>query len=152
MARTYGEKPAAAVAYYGEIWTDGRGHAVIVLPAEARELRPPLAYTLEPSEPLVAATVTAELGRPVRHQDERTARQGRLARRQPGQPRRRNLMKAFIALLQPWRGARTCCWPFVGPAAATYPGSNDGRIGFAATVDGTPTSTPCSPTARTCAG
>ena len=61
MARTYDEKPAAAVAYCGEIWTDGRGLAVVVLPAEAGALRPPLAYTLEPSEPLVAAIVTAEL-------------------------------------------------------------------------------------------
>ena len=61
MARTYDEKPAAAVAYHGEIWTDGRGLAVVVLPTEARSLRPPLDYTLEPTEPLVAATVTAEL-------------------------------------------------------------------------------------------
>ena len=48
-------------AYHGEIWTDGRGLAVVVLPTEARSLRPPLDYTLEPTEPLVAATVTAEL-------------------------------------------------------------------------------------------
>ena len=57
MARTYDEKPAAAVAFHGEIWTDGRGLAVVVLPTEARSLRPPLDYTLEPTEPLVAATV-----------------------------------------------------------------------------------------------
>ena len=61
MACTHDEKPAAAVAYYGEIWADGRGLAVVVLPAEAGALRPPLAYMLKPSEPLVAATVTAEL-------------------------------------------------------------------------------------------
>ena len=61
MAPTYDEKPAAAVAYYGEVWTDGRGHAVVVLPAEADSLRPPFSYTLEPGQPLIAATVTAEL-------------------------------------------------------------------------------------------
>jgi hypothetical protein len=61
MARAYDEKPAAAAAFYGEIWTDGRGLAVVVLPAEAGALRPPFAYTLQPSEPLIAATVTAEL-------------------------------------------------------------------------------------------
>ena len=60
MTRTSDETGAAALAYQGEIWTDGRGLAVVVLPTEARSLRPPLAYTLEPSEPLVAATVIAE--------------------------------------------------------------------------------------------
>lgn len=61
MARTCDAERAAAVAYHGEIWTDGRGLAVVVLPPEARQLRPPLDYRLEPTEPLVAATVTAEL-------------------------------------------------------------------------------------------
>ncbi len=61
MTRACDEKGAAAAGYHGEIWTDGRGHAVVVLPAEARWLGPPLSYTLEPTEPLVAATVTAEL-------------------------------------------------------------------------------------------
>lgn len=61
MTRAFDEQRGAAVAYHGEIWTDGRGLAVVVLPADAPELPPPLDYTLEPSEPLVAATVAAEL-------------------------------------------------------------------------------------------
>ncbi len=61
MTRACDEKRTAAVAYHGEIWTDGRGLAVVVLPVEARSLEPPLAYTLEPTEPLVSAKVTAEL-------------------------------------------------------------------------------------------
>jgi hypothetical protein len=61
MTRASEKKRTAVVAYQGEIWTDGRGLAVVVLPVEARCLEPPLAYTLEPTEPLVSATVTAEL-------------------------------------------------------------------------------------------
>jgi hypothetical protein len=30
MARTHDEKPAAAIAYHGEIWTDGRGWGAFV--------------------------------------------------------------------------------------------------------------------------
>jgi hypothetical protein len=60
MTRASDEKRAAAVAYHGEIWTDGRGLALVVLPVEARSLEPPLVYALEPTEPLVSATVTAE--------------------------------------------------------------------------------------------
>ena len=41
MTRACGEMRAAAVAYNGEISTDGRDLVVVVLPAEARELRPP---------------------------------------------------------------------------------------------------------------
>jgi hypothetical protein len=51
----------AATAYRGEIWTDGRGRAVVVLPAEARRLTGPVDYTVEPAEASVRAAVTSEL-------------------------------------------------------------------------------------------
>lgn len=51
----------APVAYRGEVWTDGRGCAVVVLPSEADGLAGPLAYTLEPAELSVTAAVTGEL-------------------------------------------------------------------------------------------
>ena len=54
----YGQAP---VAYRGEVWTDGRGRAVVVLPPEARHLQAPLDYVLEPADVSVAATVAAEL-------------------------------------------------------------------------------------------
>jgi hypothetical protein len=60
MAHTHGgeEEP---VAYRGEVWTDGRGRAVIVLPPDAPALARPLAYTLEPAESAVTAAVRSEL-------------------------------------------------------------------------------------------
>lgn len=45
-------------------------------------------------------------------------------------------MKAFIALPAALGAALALLLAFVGQAAATYPGSNDGRIAFGATVDG----------------
>ena len=60
MARTYDEKLRAAVAYHGEIWTDGRGLAVVVLPRGTLVRHRSITRSNQPS-PLVAATVTAEL-------------------------------------------------------------------------------------------
>ena len=45
-------------------------------------------------------------------------------------------MKAFIALPAALIAALALLLAFVGSAAATYPGSNNGRIAFGATVDG----------------
>jgi hypothetical protein len=59
MARAPGGE--ATIAYRGEIWTDGRGRAVVVLPAEARGLKGPFDYILEPAEASVGAAVTSEL-------------------------------------------------------------------------------------------
>jgi hypothetical protein len=59
MARAPGGD--GAIAYRGEIWTDGRGRAVVVLPAAARTLNGPFDYLLEPAEASVAAAVTSEL-------------------------------------------------------------------------------------------
>jgi hypothetical protein len=52
---------ADAVAYHGEVWTDGRGYATVRLPAEAAPLEPPLEYELRDVEPASSARVTAEL-------------------------------------------------------------------------------------------
>jgi hypothetical protein len=49
------------IAYRGEVWTDGRGRAAIVLPPEADSLVRLVAYSLESTEPSVRATVTSEL-------------------------------------------------------------------------------------------
>ena len=51
----------APAAYRGEVWTDGRGRAVVVLPADARHLQAPLDYVLEPADVSVVAAVAAEL-------------------------------------------------------------------------------------------
>src|SRR5213595_1346503 len=60
MART-NESAAESVAYRGEVWTDGSGRAVVVLPPEAVALAGPVAYTLEPAEPSISAAVATEL-------------------------------------------------------------------------------------------
>jgi hypothetical protein len=48
-------------AYHGEVWTDGRGFATVLLPAEARPLEPPLDYELRDLDPPGSARVTAGL-------------------------------------------------------------------------------------------
>src|SRR3954454_11849745 len=60
MPRTT-EKHGAPAAYRGEVWTDGQGRAVVVLPPDAKSLTTPVAYTLEPCEVSASATVTSEL-------------------------------------------------------------------------------------------
>jgi hypothetical protein len=52
---------AEAIAYAGEVWTDGSGFATVRLPAEAGPLEPPLEYQLRDLEPPSSARVTAEL-------------------------------------------------------------------------------------------
>jgi hypothetical protein len=61
MARS--RKPTApeTASYHGEVWTDGRGHATVSLPAEAGPLEPPLEYELRDLEPPTSARITAEL-------------------------------------------------------------------------------------------
>jgi hypothetical protein len=55
------ERPEAdTVAYHGEVWTDGRGYATVVLPAQAAPLAPPLEYELRDLEPPSTARVTSE--------------------------------------------------------------------------------------------
>jgi hypothetical protein len=58
---TYSE--AGTLAYYGEVWTDGRGYATVNLPVDAALLEPPLAYELHDLDPTSSARVTAELRR-----------------------------------------------------------------------------------------
>lgn len=50
-----------SIAYHGEVWTDGRGFATVLLPAEAGPLEPPVDYELRDLEPPTTARVTAEL-------------------------------------------------------------------------------------------
>jgi hypothetical protein len=50
-----------ALAYRGEVWTDGRGYATVRLPAEAAPLEPPIEYELRDLEPSSSAHVTEEL-------------------------------------------------------------------------------------------
>ena len=61
MARSH--KPAASesASYHGEVWTDARGYATVMLPAEAGHLGPPLEYELRDLEPPTSARITAEL-------------------------------------------------------------------------------------------
>ena len=56
-------KPTApeSASYHGEVWTDARGYATVRLPAEARQLEPPLEYELRDLEPPTSARITAEL-------------------------------------------------------------------------------------------
>jgi hypothetical protein len=49
------------IAYHGEVWTDGRGFATVLLPAELGPLEPPLEYELRDLEPPSSGSVTAEL-------------------------------------------------------------------------------------------
>jgi hypothetical protein len=52
---------ADPLAYEGEVWTDGCGHATVALPADARPLEPPISYELRDLEPQSSARVTGEL-------------------------------------------------------------------------------------------
>ena len=61
MARPLSPSEAETLAYYGEVWTDGRGYATVRLPADAGALEPPLAYELQDLDPQSRARVTAEL-------------------------------------------------------------------------------------------
>jgi hypothetical protein len=60
MARPSASPPAETVSYHGEVWTDGRGYAIVRLPAEA-VLEPPLEYELRDLEPASSARLTAGL-------------------------------------------------------------------------------------------
>jgi len=60
MPRPSHPAPADAVAYHGEVWTDARGFATVLLPLETG-LTPPLAYEFRDLEPPSSARVTAEL-------------------------------------------------------------------------------------------
>jgi hypothetical protein len=61
MARPLASAPAETVAYHGEVWTNGRGFAIVRLPAAADTLLPPFEYELRDLEPQSGARVTAEL-------------------------------------------------------------------------------------------
>jgi hypothetical protein len=67
-------KPAAPdnASYHGEVWTDARGYATVMLPAEAGPLEPPVEYELQDLEPPSTARVTGEFkdGRFTIHTDE----------------------------------------------------------------------------------
>lgn len=51
----------ASVAYRGEIWTDGRGRALVALPTNAAELAEPIGYTLEAADAQVNAVIAVGL-------------------------------------------------------------------------------------------
>jgi hypothetical protein len=51
----------APLVYRGEVWTDGRGRAVVALPEDAPEPADPIAYTLEPAAAGVTAVVAVPL-------------------------------------------------------------------------------------------
>jgi hypothetical protein len=61
MARPHHSSPADAVAYHGEVWTDGRGYAIVRLPAEALPLESPFEYELRDGEPASSARISAGL-------------------------------------------------------------------------------------------
>ena len=61
MARRSPVETPEAVAFHGEVWTDGRGYATVRLPAGAAPPEPPLEYELRDLEPPSSARVTAEL-------------------------------------------------------------------------------------------
>ena len=61
MARASTSPPTNALAYHGEVWTDGRGFATVHLPVGAVPLEPPLAYELRDLEPPSSARIAAEL-------------------------------------------------------------------------------------------
>jgi hypothetical protein len=61
MSRPPQQAEVDAVAYHGEVWTDGRGYATVRLPAEADSILPPFAYELRDLEPASSARVAAEL-------------------------------------------------------------------------------------------
>ena len=60
MARPPHPSPDDTVAYYGEVWRDGRGDATVRLPSEASPLEPPLGYEVRDLDRR-SARVTAEL-------------------------------------------------------------------------------------------
>jgi hypothetical protein len=60
MAHSSHRPEADTVAYHGEVWTDGRGYATVVLPAQAAPLEPPLEYELRDLDPPSTARVTGE--------------------------------------------------------------------------------------------
>ena len=93
MARPSDSAKADAVAYQGEVWTDGRGFATVRLPTEAERLLPPLEYELRDLEPSSSARITAEVqdGRFTIATDEPHVKVAwRISGRRPaGQPRHR---------------------------------------------------------------
>ena len=63
MARSSHSSQADTVVYQGEVWTDGRGIATVLLPVGASLLRPPLEYELREVDPQSSARVTSGLER-----------------------------------------------------------------------------------------
>jgi len=61
MARATTRPQEHRVAYHGEVWTDGRGFAIVRLPAEAGPLEPPLEYELRDLDPPSSARIAAGL-------------------------------------------------------------------------------------------
>ena len=60
MAHAHDPAEAGAVAYHGEVWTDGRGYATVKVPADPA-LLPPFEYELRDLEPATSARVTSAL-------------------------------------------------------------------------------------------
>lgn len=52
---------ADSLAFSGEVWTDARGYATVVLPRAARRLHGNVAYELRPFTDGVVAEIAAEL-------------------------------------------------------------------------------------------
>ena len=55
------EGDGAPLEYSGEVWTDGRGYATVVLPRSAERLRGSVEYELRALERDVTAAIAAEL-------------------------------------------------------------------------------------------
>jgi hypothetical protein len=55
------DQPDARVAYSGEVWTDARGYATVVLPTSVGQLHASLEYELRPFAHGIAAAIAAEL-------------------------------------------------------------------------------------------
>ncbi len=54
-------KPRESWSYGGEVWTDGDGRAVVVLPTFVRAHKAGFAYELEPTESGCSASVAQEI-------------------------------------------------------------------------------------------
>lgn len=63
MTRPPAKSAGEIVSYHGEVWTDGRGHATVRLPAGADLLQAPVEYDLRDLEPPSSARITAGLKR-----------------------------------------------------------------------------------------
>jgi hypothetical protein len=61
MGETHQERRRAGWSYSGEVWTDGAGRAVVVLPQFVRAHRAGFEYELTPVGSGCSATVAAEI-------------------------------------------------------------------------------------------